>query len=173
MLFLIPARAGSKRLPGKNKKLFCGLPLWMWSWSQAMRLSLFEDGIDVLVSSDDREICLMAKEPLLRSWRMSKSNTTTEALIKSIADGPDGGGEGIDICLLQPTSPTRTDSLVRKLIAHGGQVRSVTNGKPNGQCYVYRKGHTGWIDIETEQGHDIDTLEDFEAAEKDMMRKFQ
>jgi CMP-N-acetylneuraminic acid synthetase len=76
------------------------------------------------------------------------------------------------IVLLQPTSPTRPDSLVRQLIAHGGQVRSVTNGVPNGQCYVYRKGVMGWTDIETEKGHDIDVLADFEAAEQDMMRRF-
>jgi len=63
--------------------------------------------------------------------------------------------------------------MVRMLMAHGGQVRSVTDGKPNGQCYVYRKGHEGWIDIETERGHDIDTLEDFIAAEQDMLKRFQ
>jgi hypothetical protein len=77
------------------------------------------------------------------------------------------------ICLLQPTSPTRSDSLVRQLIAHGGQVRSVTSGVPNGQCYVYRKGITGWTDIETEKGHDIDVEADFIAAEQDMLRRFQ
>ena len=76
-----------------------------------------------------------------------------------------------DVCLLQPTSPTRSDALVLRLLAHGGQVRSVTDGQPNGQCYVYRRGATGWVDMETERGHDIDTLEDFEWAERDFSRR--
>lgn len=171
MLFLIPARAGSKRLPGKNKRLFCGLPLWEWSFATAMRCK--QAGNEVMVSTDDRNILNMAKElgpyAQFRPAHLCRDDSTTQALIDwtFAIRLPE-----VAICLLQPTSPTRPDSLVRQLIAHGGQVRSVTDGKPNGQCYVYRKGHEGWIDVETEKGHDIDTLADFEAAEQDMLRRF-
>lgn len=166
MLFLIPARAGSKRLPGKNKRLFCGLPLWQWSVATAERLRGPDD--DIEVSTDDRKILdLWPVDP--RPEHLCGDDSPTSALIEHtfkhfLYD---------TIVLLQPTSPTRPDSLVRQLIAHGGQVRSVTNGVPNGQCYVYRKGHEGWIDIETEKGWDIDVLADFEAAEQDMLRRFQ
>lgn len=167
MLFLIPARAGSKRLPGKNKRLFCGLQLWMWSYATAERLFCLESDAIVL-ATDDLEIAMQAQVPR-RPREISQDDTPTQAVVDwafSLNPKQDSA------VLLQPTSPTRPDSLVRQLIAHGGQARSVTNGVPNGQCYVYRKGHEGWIDIETEKGHDIDTLEDFEAAERDMMRRF-
>lgn len=168
MLFLIPARAGSKRLPGKNKRLFCGRPLWMWSYDTAQRVH--GPGDIIIVSSDDPDIYGPANMTP-RPSSLAKDDTTTAELVSRYQEIGAFMNHG-DIVLLQPTSPTRPDSLVRQLIAHGGQVRSVTNGVPNGQCYVYRRGHEGWIDIETEKGHDIDTLEDFEAAERDMMRRF-
>ncbi len=77
------------------------------------------------------------------------------------------------VCLLQPTSPTRSDSLVRSMVARGDACRSVTNGAPNGQCWVFRKGMQ-MVDVETpEQGWDIDVESDFIAAEKHMLGKFQ
>ena len=163
MIFLIPARAGSKRLPGKNKRLFCGSPLWQWSLETALEVYLRGDA--VVVSTDDPDIL---KDPLAE--KRPPELCTDDATTKSVVDLY---LQNDDVCLLQPTSPTRSISLVRNLIAHGGQVRSVTDGKPNGQCYVYRRGHEGWIDIETEKGHDIDTLEQFEEAERDMLRRFQ
>ncbi len=169
MLFLIPARAGSKRLPGKNKKLFCGLPLWRWSQATAERVRGPDD--IVIVSSDDPDIYITAKA-MPRPSDLAQDSTSSADLVKRYQEIAVHIGHG-DVVLLQPTSPTRPDSLVRKLIAHGGQVRSVTDGKPNGQCYVYRKGHEGWIDIETERGHDIDVLDDFIAAEQDMLKRFQ
>lgn len=168
MIFLIPARAGSKRLPGKNTRLFCGMPLWMWSWATAHRVSQADDA--TVVSTDDPNILCHPDEGIWpRLPRLCEDNSPTSDLIHfmfGIYSAHD------TICLLQPTSPTRSDSLVRQLIAHGGQVQSVTNGAPNGQCYIYRRGATGWDTIETDPGHDIDTLEDFEAAERDMMRRF-
>lgn len=165
MLFLIPARAGSKRLPGKNKRLFCGLPLFLWSVAQARRVMSETD--QWTVSTDDQDIAGVMGFSL-RPAHLATDDSPTLDLVNWAFDRFSHDS----IVLLQPTSPTRPDSLVRQLIAHGGQVRSVTNGVPNGQCYVYRRRHGGWIDVETEKGHDIDTLEDFEAAERDMMRRF-
>jgi CMP-N-acetylneuraminic acid synthetase len=167
MLFLIPARAGSKRLPGKNKRLFCGAPLYRWSVMTALRVG--GEKAAVVVSTDDQEMIARDANAFERPGRLCGDDSPTADLVAYTLNWwPNYDA----ICLLQPTSPTRPDSLVRQHIAHGGQVRSVTNGVPNGQCYVYRKGHEGWIDIETERGHDIDTLEQFQAAEQDMMRRF-
>jgi CMP-N-acetylneuraminic acid synthetase len=166
-LFLIPARAGSKRLPGKNKRLFCGAPLYRWSVMTALRIG--GEGAAIIVSTDDQSLLASDVNAFERPAALCGDDSPTGALVSHVWDYHQNCDS---ICLLQPTSPTRPDSLVRQLIAHGGQVRSVTNGVPNGQCYVYRKGHEGWIDIETERGHDIDTLEQFQAAEQDMMRRF-
>ena len=164
MLFLIPARAGSKRLPGKNKRLFCGLPLWMWSWATAERV--MSKGDHIMVSTDDGGIS-DEYAPLFRPDNLCKDDTPMSAVIDHYFETT----AQKSICLLQPTSPTRPDSLVRMMIARGDGCRSVTNGKPNGQCYVYRRGME-MVDVETEQGHDIDTLEQFQDAEQDMLRRF-
>jgi hypothetical protein len=126
---------------------------------------------EAVVSTDDAEIFDMAPTSNDRPPELCGDTATTQSLIDYMFQL--NAGLHDSICLLQPTSPTRPDSLVRQLIAHGGQVRSVTNGVPNGQCYVYRKGVTGWTDIETEKGHDIDVETDFIAAEQDMLRRFQ
>ena len=167
MIFLVPARSGSKRLVGKNKRQFCGLPLYLWSVATANRVKKISDNL--LVATDDIGILDQRDLPCVRRPDSTcTDDSPTQDLVTWIMEvfGAD------DVVLLQPTSPTRPDSLVRQLIAHGGQVRSVTNGAPNGQCWVYRKGHEGWIDIETEKGWDIDVLSDFQAAEQDMMRRF-
>jgi CMP-N-acetylneuraminic acid synthetase len=168
MLFLIPARAGSKRLPGKNKRLFCGAPLYRWSVMTALRIG--GEKAAIMVSTDDQEILARDINAFERPARLCSDDSPTADLVSYVLSW---WANHDSIVLLQPTSPTRPDSLVRKLIAHGGQVRSVTNGVPNGQCYVYRKGVTGWTDIETEKGHDIDVETDFIAAEQDMLRRFQ
>jgi len=168
MIFLIPARAGSKRLPGKNKRPFCGLPLWEWSLATACRVALPED--IVIVSTDDDEILAYSPYGYGRPAALCRDDTPTQAVVDDLWERFPAHDS---LCLLQPTSPTRSDSLVRSLVNWGGQVRSVTNSEPNGQCYIYIRDQYGWMDVETDAGFDIDTLEQFLAAEQDMMRRFQ
>lgn len=166
MIFLIPARAGSKRLPGKNKRMFCGLPLWRWSAATAMRLAQPGDVIEV--STDDPDIIYdWPSRP--RPKDLCADDSPTDDLIQYMF----GYRSTHDsIVLLQPTSPTRPDSLVRMMIARGDACRSVTDGVPNGQCWIYRKGMT-MVDVETDPLHDIDTLFQFNEAEKYMLEKFK
>ena len=168
MIFLIPARAGSKRLRYKNKLLLCGLPLWRWSAATAIRLAGITD--KVMVSTNDLDI-LCNEESFIheRPGNLCGDQSTTQELI----DWLFASTKHDTIILLQPTSPTRPDHLVRMMIARGDQCRSVTNGEPNGQCWIYRRGATEWVDVETERFHDIDTLEQFNEAEKAMMERFK
>ena len=55
---IIPARGGSKRIPKKNIKNFCGKPLIAYSIEVALKSGLFEK---VLVSTDSDEIAEVAK----------------------------------------------------------------------------------------------------------------
>ena len=57
-LAVIPARGGSKRIPGKNIKPFCGKPMIAWSIEAAKKSQLFDH---ILVSTDDQEIAEVAK----------------------------------------------------------------------------------------------------------------
>lgn len=56
---IIPARGGSKRIPGKNIKEFCGQPLIAYSIKAALESNLFEK---VFISTDDEEIAETAKK---------------------------------------------------------------------------------------------------------------
>jgi pseudaminic acid cytidylyltransferase len=55
---IIPARGGSKRIPHKNIKMFCGKPMLVWSIEAAHASGLFDA---VLVSTDDEEIAALAE----------------------------------------------------------------------------------------------------------------
>ena len=50
---IIPARGGSKRIPRKNIKLFCGKPMIAWPIEAALNSKCFEQ---VIVSTEDEEI---------------------------------------------------------------------------------------------------------------------
>ena len=56
---VIPARGGSKRIPRKNIKDFCGKPMIAWSIEAATASGLFDH---IIVSTDDAEIAEVAKE---------------------------------------------------------------------------------------------------------------
>ena len=73
---IIPARGGSKRLPGKNIKHFLGKPIIAYSIQAAIDSNLFDE---VMVSTDDTEIAEIAKKyganvPFLRSKNNSDDN---------------------------------------------------------------------------------------------------
>jgi CMP-N-acetylneuraminic acid synthetase len=167
-LFLIPARAGSKRLKNKNRLPFCGLPLWLWSYATAMRVK--SEGDEVMVSTDDREILEVAKalgpHAQFRPDYLCRDDSTSQSLIDwTFAIRP-----SVDsICLLQPTSPTRRDDAVRKLISLGVQARTINEktGEPDGNVYVYKREGGGWFGVPlTTSADDIDTAEQFSEAER-------
>lgn len=111
ILALIPARAGSKGLPGKNKKLFCGRPLIWWS-IEAAKKSKYTDKI--IISTDDADIEKIAEECVSDSLfkRAAKLATDTATAIDVILDVREAliaRNEKYDIIVyLQPTSPLRT-----------------------------------------------------------------
>ena len=81
---IIPARGGSKRIPKKNIRNFCGKPVIAWSINKAIESSLFDK---VLVSTDDEDIADISKEygaevPFLRPKELSDDFTGTIPVIK-------------------------------------------------------------------------------------------
>lgn len=119
IIALIPARGGSKRLPHKNIKDFCGKPLVAWTIEQAFS-SRFID--KVVVSTDDEEIASVARSygaeiPFLRSKELASDNSPIiDTIIQSI-DWFKKRNESFDILiLLQPTSPLRSFNDIDKCI---------------------------------------------------------
>lgn len=80
---IIPARGGSKRIPHKNIKEFCGKPLIAYSIEVAQKSGLFDK---IIVSTDDEEIANVAKQygaevPFMRPANLSDDFTGTTPVI--------------------------------------------------------------------------------------------
>lgn len=108
-LAVIPARGGSKRIPGKNIKDFLGQPIIGYSIAAALKSGLFEE---VMVSTDDEEIAdisrnLGAQVPFLRSNENADDFATTISVLKEVErDYLQKQKKRFDfICCIYPTAP--------------------------------------------------------------------
>jgi len=105
---IIPARGGSKRLPGKNIRPFLGKPIIAYSIEAALASSLFEK---VLVSTDSEEIAEIAREygavtPFLRPIELSDDQTATAPVIEHALRWLREQGENINYaCCIYATAP--------------------------------------------------------------------
>lgn len=112
-LAIIPARGGSKRLPGKNTRSFLGVPLINWSIRFAQRMNRFDK---VIVSTDSEEIANVSRlagveVPYLRSTALATDVATSVDVALDILDREAANNQRFDlVALLQPTSPVREAS---------------------------------------------------------------
>ncbi len=110
---IIPARGGSKRIPRKNIKEFCGKPMIAWSIEAAQASGLFEH---IIISTDDIEIAVIAKQcgaevPFMRPLELSDDYVGTGAVIKHAAEWAMNNIGEIDfICTIYATAPFITHS---------------------------------------------------------------
>jgi pseudaminic acid cytidylyltransferase len=118
-LAVIPARGGSKRIPRKNIKLFCGKPMIAWSIEAALQSGCFDQ---VVVSTDDAEIAEVARQcgaqvPFLRPAELSDDHTGTTAVIAHAIDWFAAQGQtAAQVCCLYATAPfVSADDLRRGL----------------------------------------------------------
>ena len=114
---IIPARGGSKRIPRKNIKPFCGKPILVYSVEAALKSNLFDE---VMVSTDDGEIAEIAKQygasvPFFRSAETSNDFATTEdVLIEVIEEYKKRDIFFSEICCIYPTAPFVTSQKILK-----------------------------------------------------------
>ncbi|MDF1882106.1 pseudaminic acid cytidylyltransferase [Sulfurimonas sp. MAG313] len=105
---IIPARGGSKRIPKKNIKLFCGKPLIAYSIEVAFESQLFDK---IIVTTDDKEIANIAKEygaevPFIRPKELSNDFIGTGEVVKHTIDYLKAQGHPIKfVCTLYATAP--------------------------------------------------------------------
>lgn len=110
-LFVVPARGGSKGLPGKNIRDLCGKPLIAYSIDVARA---FTDDDNICVSTDSAEIKGVVekyglKVPFLRPESLATdSASSNDVLVHAVRFYKNLGREYKNICLLQPTSPLRS-----------------------------------------------------------------
>jgi CMP-N-acetylneuraminic acid synthetase len=110
VLAVIPARDGSKGLPGKNTRLLAGKPLLVWSIEQALASAAVTV---VHVSTDSAATADIARAagadvPYLRPGRLATDEATTQSVIEYALDHYATGGSTFDyVVLVEPTSPLR------------------------------------------------------------------
>src|SRR3989338_3574969 len=111
VLAVIPARGGSKGLPGKNIRIFAGLPLIAHSIKMAAMCPEIDRAI---VSTDDEAIASVAKEqdgdvPFLRPTELAQDDTPMwPVMIHALQIMEEKEAENYDyFILLDPTSPCR------------------------------------------------------------------
>ena len=115
ILGLIPARGGSKGIPGKNIKLLAGKLLLEYTFDSAKASSLLSR---VILSSEDPEIIRTAEKiglevPFIRPKNLAEDTTTSLEVVKHALVVLKLNGEEYDaVCLLQPTTPFREPGLI-------------------------------------------------------------
>lgn len=120
VIAIIPARSGSKGLPGKNIKELCGKPLIAWS----IEAGLASKYIDVVaVSTDSQEIADIARDfgastPFIRPLSLATDEATSFDVIKHTLDYYESelNSSFHYTVLLEPTSPIREDADIDSMI---------------------------------------------------------
>lgn len=149
---LVPARGGSKGIPGKNLIEFSGRPLIAWTIEAARRAP----GVgQVLVSTEDRRIAEAARlagadVPFMRPKRLATDDTSTIEVVLHAARwlAARKTPRQTVLLVLQPTSPLRTDRDIEKALAllHAKRAGSVVSMKR------LDKNHPWWSFVETKGG---------------------
>ena len=117
---IITARGGSKRIPRKNIREFCGKPIIAYAIQTAIQCKEFDK---VMVSTDDREIAEIALKygaevPFLRSEENAGDYATTEDVMMEVLTKYKEQGERFDYaCCLYPTAPFVTEDILKKAMA--------------------------------------------------------
>jgi CMP-N-acetylneuraminic acid synthetase len=119
ILAIIPARGGSKGLPGKNIKSLLGKPLIGWTIEQA-KASKYID--EIFVSTDSREIADVAENfgisvPFLRPKELASDTSPSSEFVLHTINYYRNKDSNFDyILLLEPTSPLRKKKDIDKAI---------------------------------------------------------
>jgi CMP-N-acetylneuraminic acid synthetase len=164
---IIPARCGSKRLPGKNIAMCAGKPLIVCTIEEARRSKL----IDHLVcSTDSDEIGAICDQYhckwMRRPYAFSGDKATSEDVVRHVLKFNPTFAIAV---LLQPTSPLRTAEDIDAAILRHPCMTVREDGTLNGAVYVWRKEDLyrfNFYSMPKERSIDIDTLEDLKEAER-------
>ena len=110
-LAVVPARGGSKRIPGKNLRMLAGKPLLAHTVEAALLSGVFDR---VVVTTDDPGIAAVAREygadvPFVRDERLSDDYVPVSAATVDALERVDSLGEAYGlVCQLMPNCPLRT-----------------------------------------------------------------
>lgn len=115
-LAMITARGGSKRIPKKNIKEFCGKPILCYSIEAAKKANIFDT---IMVSTDNEDIARIAKAagaevPFFRSPETANDHASTDDVIMEVLKTYQKMGQEYDsFCCIYPTAPFLSDMRLR------------------------------------------------------------
>lgn len=145
---IITARGGSKRIPKKNIKEFCGKPIIAYSIEAALSSAVFDE---VMVSTDSEEIRRIAEQygakvPFLRSEATSNDFATTADVIGEVLEQYEAHGIRFDsFACIYPTAPFITSQRLAEateLLKDADAVLSVVKFSfPPQRAFVIRDGN--------------------------------
>lgn len=146
---IITARGGSKRIPRKNIRDFCGKPIMAYSIEAAKESGLFDE---VMVSTDEEEIAEVARSygadvPFLRSAETSDDYASTADVLREVLEEYEKRGCRFEwMCCLYPTAPFVTAEKLRGSFAYLQESRAdalipvVPFSYPPQRCFVIKDG---------------------------------
>ena len=115
-LAIIPARGGSKRIPRKNIRDFCGKPMIAYAIDAARASGLFEH---IVVSTDDSEIAAVARAcgaevPFMRPAQLADDYTGTTPVVQhAIRACAELGWPAKEVCCIYATVPLLSAEVIR------------------------------------------------------------
>jgi len=158
-LFLIPARGGSKGIPGKNIKRFAGKPLICYAIDNARAVA---DDADICVSTDSDEIISVVENyglhiPFKRPAELATDTSGSyEVMLHALNYYEERGIKYDRLVLLQPTSPLRTAEDIRGAMAlytpDLDMVVSVVEASTNPYYNAFEEGDDGFLNISKGDG---------------------
>lgn len=163
MVAIIPARGGSKRIPGKNIQSFLGKPIIQYSIESARESCLFDD---IIVSTDDSEIAKIAvacgaSVPFMRSKENSDDFATTSSVLSEVLLelGKNGRYFG-HACCIYPCAPFVTSDLLQKACSR------LLEGGYHMVLPVIRFGYPIWRALQFEDSSGISMIWPENAAKR-------
>jgi len=148
---LIPARAGSKGVPGKNFKDFCGKPLWEWTWKAAIDSKIFDE---IIVSTDQnayRFPDIVFEDTFIDVHRPAKLSDDNASLDDVLCYYKNIYARIDTWCLLVPTSPLRTAEDIKNAFEifndnNYDSLVSVNKADYAGDHMYWKKNNNGVLD---------------------------
>ena len=125
---IITARGGSKRIPHKNVRDFCGKPIISYSICAALSSGAFDE---VMVSTDEEAIAAVAREygasvPFLRSAETADDYASTDDVIREVLLAYESRGIYFQrFCCIYPTAPFVTAKKLQTAMALLEEAESV------------------------------------------------
>lgn len=170
---IITARGGSKRIPKKNIKDFCGKPIIAYSIEAALNAECFDE---IMVSTDSREIAETAvrygaKVPFMRSEKTSNDFAATADVIKEVLEEYEKLGKSFEwLCCIYPTAPFLKGEVLNHSMAEADRLGAesllpvVRYGYPPKRGFVIQDGYLKYLYPENERVRSQDLEPEYHDA---------